>query len=314
MTVLVSDSFNRANSTTSLGTTDSYAGGTAKTWAVFGTGTYGIISNQAYAPSGSGHNVAYVDAGQSDVTITVTFAAYDMAGSGGAKIGLRIVDNENMVNIQARTDGIVIYYYSGGSSTTVNDTAGTLVAGDVIKVIASGTSIKVYRNGTLFSSATVALNQTATKHGINAQTYPAARFDNFMIEDVVTPVALTSTVKSNSTQTATPTKTGTMDLSSTVKSNTTQVGNLTKAGTFLLNSTVKSNTTQTSHVTSTTSGVLVSDSFNRADSTTTMGTPDNYAGGTITPVPVWTTLGTGAYGIISNQAYCPTQPDRKSVV
>lgn len=65
--VYASDSFTRADAASSLGDTDSYAGGTTKTW-VQRSGTWGITSNRAYAPA-AGEARATVDVSASDVRV-----------------------------------------------------------------------------------------------------------------------------------------------------------------------------------------------------------------------------------------------------
>lgn len=65
----VTDTFTRADSTTTLGSTE-----TGQAWEVFGGGgtVWGISSNQAYRVSGSDGSVARVDTGVTDQTVTAT--------------------------------------------------------------------------------------------------------------------------------------------------------------------------------------------------------------------------------------------------
>jgi hypothetical protein len=185
--VLVSDSFNRVNNTTSLGTTDSYAGGTAKAWQIFGNAVYGINNNQAYVSqiASSGHGSAYVEVNKADVAITVTFSNIDPAEF--PKIAFRIVDAENMLMLMADTGtgNYLLYKYVSGSSTDIA-TGTTFTNGDTIRVEASGSNIKVFKNGTNIINVTETSYQTATKHGLMLYKYPNSRLDNFIVEDLAT--------------------------------------------------------------------------------------------------------------------------------
>lgn len=66
--MLVSDSFDRADSTTVLGTTDSYSGGSPAAW-VQRRNVWGISSNRAYISDASdgGESRATVDVGTGNV-------------------------------------------------------------------------------------------------------------------------------------------------------------------------------------------------------------------------------------------------------
>jgi hypothetical protein len=72
--VIASDSFDRANSTTTMGDTDSYAGGTTKTWSPT-QGTWGILSNKGYSASNGDDDRTVIDAGvgahaiEADITV-----------------------------------------------------------------------------------------------------------------------------------------------------------------------------------------------------------------------------------------------------
>jgi hypothetical protein len=187
MAVLVSDSFNRANSTTSLGSTDSYNGGTSKAWQIFGNAVYGINNNQAYISQSatSGHGSAYVEVNKSDVAVTTTFSVIDPAEF--PKIAFRIVDAENMLMLMADagTGNYLLYKYVSGSSTDIA-TGTSFANGDVIRIEANGSNIKVFKNGTNIINVTETSYQTATKHGLMLYKYPNSRMDNFIIEDLAT--------------------------------------------------------------------------------------------------------------------------------
>lgn len=185
MTVLVSDSFNRANSTTTLGSTDSYNGGTAKTWQAT-IGTYGITNNTAYEVSGTADSsIAYVDAGASDVTVTAT-----MSGTMTGLLALRInATNKSYISLQAKSTGYYCYWYSGSAWTTLASTSQKPVSGDVLKVTLNAGTLTFYVNGTqLFTNSNSALsnNQTQTLFGFSGQAATGNTFDNFEVDDLNT--------------------------------------------------------------------------------------------------------------------------------
>lgn len=80
-----SDSFTRANSTTSIG----------GSWTTAGTGNWGIVSNAAYAASG-GTKVAVFDTASATHAVTVTVSS---GVAGGQAVVVRYVDTSNYVYI-----------------------------------------------------------------------------------------------------------------------------------------------------------------------------------------------------------------------
>jgi hypothetical protein len=189
MTVLVSDSFNRTDSNISLGNTDSYNGGTTKTWGVYGPSatlpTYGISSNQAYMVSNNGgftnNNFAGINIGVSDVTYKVTLAT----ASAACYFVLRASDNNHYVRLSTGNPYTLVTY-NNGTFTTISTASVGSATGDVISITLNGTSITVSKNGTEIISATSTFNQTSTIFGFSGQGSTANRFDNFQIEDLAT--------------------------------------------------------------------------------------------------------------------------------
>lgn len=188
MTVLVSDSFNRANSTTTLGTTDSYNGGTTKTWTPFSGNTWGVWNNQVYAENGAEPLGVVVDAGQADISISVTIAIKaDMFGC------IFRVDTTNKSGLMFHAGNGQLQKFVGTTYTTIASSGKTIVAGDVIKVTANGSAITVYQNGTQILTTTSTYNQALTKHGFGnwrisdrANGNLNGAWDNFIVEDLAT--------------------------------------------------------------------------------------------------------------------------------
>jgi hypothetical protein len=181
MTVLVSDSFNRANSTTTLGVTDSYNGGTAKTWTTYGTVTWGIDNNQAYgATAGGGNDFVGVNAGVSDGIFTVTFST----NPSGGYVVLRALGQNDYLMFQNKGSNYVLYHFKSGW-TTLGTWAKTPAVGDVIQSTLNGTSITITINGAFSQTITDSTNTTATVFGM-ATNQSTTHFDNFQIEDLTT--------------------------------------------------------------------------------------------------------------------------------
>jgi hypothetical protein len=169
--VSISDSFNRADSSTTLGSAD-----TGQTWTALG-GVWGIASNQARCFSNSTQSHAVVDAGLTNVTVQVTMST--VAGAAGG-LCWRAADPSNLWMWEAGNG--LVYKVSGGSYTGVlGQNAGlTAASGDVIKVVTSGNVHTFYKNGTQVGTLTDAFNSTATKHGLRDYN-GLSRFDDFTV-------------------------------------------------------------------------------------------------------------------------------------
>lgn len=152
----ITDSFNRADSTTTMGSTD-----TGQTWTPL-SGTWGIISNTGYKVVTSGNQEhTVIDATVSDCTITLIVTTVDSGG-----IAFRAIDDNNLFLLDS--GGGNIYRRTAGSFTIVASPGGE-ANGDTESVVLSGTSI-VYKvnGGTPRASFTDSQGTTATKHGIRA--------------------------------------------------------------------------------------------------------------------------------------------------
>jgi len=175
----ITDSFNRANSAVTLGTTD-----TGQMWTAH-AGTWGISSNQAYCVvDASGVNFATVPAaadGTLQFTIPVTGG-----GSGGSPWGaFRFTDIDNTLYVQGNgIEALALRKREGAAASTLaTGTIPNLSANDVVKVVLAGSSIKIYVNDVLDIDTTSAFNQSATRVGLGtdfgAGPGAAPRFDAF---------------------------------------------------------------------------------------------------------------------------------------
>lgn len=166
--VTAADTFDRANSTTTLGTASD--GGT---WTVQ-NGTWGISSNQAYDVSGSGAQVVR------DLGSANHYVEAKVPVTNSVVIVCRCTDVNNWYGANFISGGALQIWkrVAGSSSKITGGDAGTWTAGDTIRIQAVGNQISVYRNGTLAGSVTDSSLTTGTTVGMRADL-TSARFDNF---------------------------------------------------------------------------------------------------------------------------------------
>jgi len=160
----VTDDFNRADSTTSLGTSTS-----GHAWTAL-TGTWGISSNKAYVENSSGsQTIAYVEAADADVIIEVTVHNNTLSNSiNRMGIAFRITDASNYLFAYfVGTNALRIFKVVAGSGTQIGTATVTFANNSVLKVVIAGYQLEAYQNGVLkVGPITETFNQTATKHGL----------------------------------------------------------------------------------------------------------------------------------------------------
>lgn len=158
LAALVTDSFNRADG--AIGVADS-----GQTWQQAGTSAL-ITGNKCRSTAGT---QAYIDCGQSDVTIQLTMANRDPV-NGSTRIIARFLDTNNYLywGENATTSTYQIVRKQGGLFTTLLDSGITPANGDVLKLVLSGSTLQGYRNGSLIATATSTFQQTRTEHGFGS--------------------------------------------------------------------------------------------------------------------------------------------------
>jgi hypothetical protein len=156
------DNFTRANSSSSLGSPSD--GGSA--WTAL-TGTWGISSNQAINITGGTNNIAVLSSTFSDVSATFTLPTYTF---GVTQVGVvvRASDANNFIFLEA-AQGIFLKKYVAGSLNQIIAT-GSPASGDRYQIVCIGSTITCYQNGVLLFIVTDSFNQTATNHGLYANT------------------------------------------------------------------------------------------------------------------------------------------------
>jgi hypothetical protein len=172
----VSDDFNRADSTSVVGTSDSYNGGTNKAWTVFGTGGMGISTNRLYAPTGTGS--AWVDAGITDGRMEVVITTV----GNGHNFFFRVDSNGRYYRYAYNSSGWYLQEQNSTFATIATITGNpALKANDVVGVEVQGTTCKLYVNGTLLHTGTLSDLLTNTGFGIGFTSTPIGYVDNLNI-------------------------------------------------------------------------------------------------------------------------------------
>lgn len=162
--VLAYDTFTRANG--ALGSTETAGADaqavTARAWAD-SVGTWGISTNKAVASALSGGvAIATVDTGVADVVVDI--AATRAAGSAGCV--LRYADANNYLRATTEGTNCLIEQVVAGTPTTLRTGAVTYGAGNVIRVIVSGTTGWLFYNGAAVGASFTVPSSSATAHGL----------------------------------------------------------------------------------------------------------------------------------------------------
>lgn len=187
VTVLVSDSFTRADSS-SLGSTET--GG--KAWRVDSSSglASGAVVSGAVQLTSTMHEavVASVDTGVTDRSAEVTLAAIGQY-PGYGNLMVRYADYGHYVYLQLNATASPPTAYQlvayDGAYDVLLTAAVTPAAGDVLKVVATGNTYEVFINGTSYGTATSSVASSATRGGFSimpesAGTYTVV-FDDFKV-------------------------------------------------------------------------------------------------------------------------------------
>jgi hypothetical protein len=194
------DSFTRADSATSLGTTET--GGQA--WRNDNSAVWGVSGGKAYlatAGATGGHSYADVECGSSDINISYVISG---AGIGGGLSFRRNLTNLNGYLLVANANGTVQFYRVAGPAgaetyTSLVTSTATVVSGDKISVTAAGSTLQAKINDVVVLTTTDATH-TGTRHGFYGYGVNSVRWDNFTFASLVTTPA-TSTITGSATNT-----------------------------------------------------------------------------------------------------------------
>lgn len=127
------------------------------TWQYFGNGWFWDIDRTVGAM-----HVAYVNTGNSDLNVAVTFAHPDSTDVYKQGLALRITDINNFIRVN-RTQ---IIRRQAGVDTVIATHSSPFADFDRMEVDMVGDTYTVYKNGQQVSTVTDAFNDTATAHGV----------------------------------------------------------------------------------------------------------------------------------------------------
>lgn len=162
-TTVVADNFNRADNGSSLGTASD---GVA--WQVFGDRYQYLAGNGGCAYQG-GLGVAYREVSTANFTMQVTILLNQIGAiPNGSGPTFRVANATDYWAVVALSGGWALQKNVSGtfSTPTGGQSTATPAAGDVLKVVTSGSTITLYVNGTQKAMVTDSFNSTATKVGL----------------------------------------------------------------------------------------------------------------------------------------------------
>jgi hypothetical protein len=179
-----SDNFNRADSSSSLGTPSD--GGSD--WVVrpgSPTTIFGIASNQARrfsTQSVTGGELAWLESGVQNVQVEATFST--VAGEMG--LIARLTDENNFIRLRITVSLVQISKFEAGVGTLLGGVSATVSNGDVVMLQCDGDELTPFINeAPVFGAVSSSFNNTATKHGLRADgATVTGRWDDFSITNL----------------------------------------------------------------------------------------------------------------------------------
>lgn len=172
------DNFNRANTTNLTSSIPTGAG--TNPWefivnSAFTQGTIGIVNNAIQLTSAANtYGTAVINTNTISVSLEATIAT-----PGTTLFGwLCVTDVANKVQVNLMTGEV--YETVGGTNSLIYAGSGTSIAGSVMKMIVSGTSIFIYRNNVYLGMGALSGSNLATKHGVYIFQDTAGRIDNVL--------------------------------------------------------------------------------------------------------------------------------------
>lgn len=198
MTLYSADSFDGRTSTTSLAQTNGAGTLDFLTWTQTTPSTWGTITNQAYTSVSTANDIAWVDIGQADHDVSITYA---VVGATSAGLVFRFVDSANhwrFIQTSAGNAQLFLVTTANGAVQQGSNVSGG-AAGNVLRAITFGNSIYCYRNNSLIFTAVSTTHNTATKVGMFITSSTAIRLDNFSASSPVVTQTATEVTRGTGT-------------------------------------------------------------------------------------------------------------------
>lgn len=175
---VISDNFERADSTTTLGTA-----GTGQIWTA-PKGTWGIQTGKAYAVTATEDDTALIEAAITDMTVEAVGSRQPQDG-GNWMISLiaRATDKDNLYLADVRLDGVAnIYKKVAGVYTKLITVSGpALVGGDKLTFSVKGTQLILSLGGKYLAAVDDATYASGTKAGIRQSGTNPNRVNDFSV-------------------------------------------------------------------------------------------------------------------------------------
>lgn len=168
-TVLVADSFDRADNASDMTHADTGQYYDEKNGAVFG-----ITQGQAQRVTNgtSAQNIAVINAGTADVAAEIVSTDFTTSG-----LALRATDGQTCFYT---TDTALIRRVAG-ADTTIITFSSSLAAGDRLTVVCAGNEWRAYKNGLFIGSATDSASNTVTTFGPRWAASSSAKLTAFKV-------------------------------------------------------------------------------------------------------------------------------------
>lgn len=190
-TTKLSDTFNRANSTNNLGSTDGANALDPAAWTQ-DRGTWGILSNVAYISAtgaGTQGNAAHINVSDAKNWAEATLATRPTANSTGIGIVAGLIDANNFYYVQCNRSAAGAFSYVfgknvAGTLSTIAIISGAVPAvNDVMRLTRVGSLLRLDVNGSTVAEAHDSSTLTGTSIGLfdftSAGTLSGGRIDGF---------------------------------------------------------------------------------------------------------------------------------------
>lgn len=174
--ILIKDSFNRADSATTLGNTE-----TGQTW-VAQSAAWGTSGNAAYLTAGSSRTVIST-AISNNYAVQITLKTVTSLDN-LQRVIFRYVDTSNELYFgKATAAQYQLVKRVAGSATTLATIPQAPANGDVLRVEVRGSNIIAKINGVTVATVNDAANQSGTGFGLFSADN-VGRFDDFVVEGI----------------------------------------------------------------------------------------------------------------------------------
>ena len=172
--IIVLDRFQRANSLTTLGFSE-----TGQLWQP--TGTWGITNGQAYSVSNTGGNSVWLDSGISDGVISYDLVWATNQDTWGM---FRFLDGYNYLLAGINSIASFTIYKRVAGTYTAMASSGTAISGTLyrFRIKLQGQNIIMFINDVLIATVSIAEFVGQTKHGLFLGVAGDSRWYNFRVE------------------------------------------------------------------------------------------------------------------------------------